>query len=223
MFAAGFRSFVRPPAVLAVLLAACLSGCGADLVLPEDPVTLMVGGAGSGSGLVASSGGPAPALKCSILDGNADSGSCHATYALGTSVTLSAAPADGSQFTGWGGDCSGTAACSISLDDSTHVVARFEVAQFTLVVIGAGTGSGLVHSAVGALPLIACEITAGASGETGCDGDFLVSGRRITLLASPADGSRFSGWGGDCSGTSICSVLLDRDRVVSAAFVLRHD
>lgn len=223
MLPAGFRSFVPPPAVLAVLLAVCLSGCGADLVLPADPVSLTVGGAGTGSGLVESASGPVPALKCSILDGNADSGSCRATYAVGTSVTLSAAPADGSQFTGWGGDCSGTAACSVSLDDSTHVVARFEVARFTLVVVGAGTGSGSVQSAVGALPVIACEITAGASGETGCSGEFLISGRRITLLASPADGSRFSGWGGDCAGTSLCSVLLDRDRVVSAAFVLRRE
>ena len=223
MFHAWSRLSVPFRGALAVVLAVGLSGCGADLVLPADPVTLTVDGAGTGSGLVATALGPAPALTCSILEGNADSGSCRATYAFGTSVTLSAAPADGSQFTGWGGACSGTAACSISLDDSAHVVARFEIAQFTLVVVGAGTGSGSVQSAVAALPVIACDITAGVSGDTGCDGAFLISGRRITLLASPADGSRFSGWGGDCSGTASCSVLLDRDRVVSAAFVLRHE
>jgi hypothetical protein len=223
MFHAWSRLPVPSPAALAVAVAVGLSGCGADLVLPADPVTLTVDGAGSGSGLVATALGPAPALKCSILDGTADAGSCRATYAFGTSVSLSAAPADGSQFTGWGGECSGTAACSISLNDSAHVVARFEVAQFTLVVVGAGTGSGSVHSAVGALPLITCDIIAGVSGDTGCQGDFLLSGRRLTLLADPADGSRFSGWGGDCSGTASCSVLLDRNRVVSAAFVLRRD
>ena len=220
-----FHAWSRLPvlSLAAALSVAGLAGCGADLVLPADPVTLTVGGAGTGSGLVASALGPAPALKCNILDGNADSGSCRATYPLGTRVTLSAAPAGGSQFTGWGGDCSGSAACSISLDDSSHVVARFEVAQFTLVVVGAGTGNGAVHSAIGTLPIISCDITAGIGAASGCDGEFLISGNRLTLLASPATNSRFSGWGGDCSGTGICSVLLDRDRVVSAAFVLRRD
>jgi hypothetical protein len=213
-----FHAWSRSP----LLLAAALSGCGADLVLPPDPVTLTVAGSGSGSGLVSTAAGVAPTLKCTILEGAADSSSCSAVYAVGTRLTLGAAPADGSLFTGWNGACTGIAACSISLADSTRVVATFEVARFTLTIIGAGTGSGSVRSATGGLPVINCTITSGQSGATGCAGDFLVSGNRLTLTATAPITSTFSGWGGDCSGTTACSVLLDRNRVVSAAFVLRR-
>lgn len=226
--AAWFRSRARVPAsaevaaLWAAALAALLSGCGADLVLPPNPVTLRVDGAGSGSGMVATTLGPAPALKCTILEGAADSGACSATYAVGSRVTLAADPADGSRFTGWGGACSGLADCAVALNDSVRVLATFETARFTLTIVGAGTGSGSVKSATGALPLIACQITAGQTSAIGCDGDFLISGNRLTLTATPLSNSTFSGWGGDCSGTAPCSVLLDGNRVVSAAFVLRR-
>jgi hypothetical protein len=211
-----------PAMVAAASLAAGAIGCGADLVLPPDPVTLTVSGSGSGSGLVATASGVSPILKCSILEGAADTGSCSAIYAVGTRLTLSAAPADGSLFSGWSGACTGTAASLISLADSARVVATFQVARFTLTVIGAGTGSGTVRSATGGLPVINCSITSGQSAATGCAGDFLVSGNHLTLTASAPITSTFSGWGGDCSGTGSCSVLLDRDRLVSAAFVLRR-
>ena len=57
---------------------------------PPDPVRLTVDGAGSGSGMVATTVGPEPSLKCTIVQGNADAASCSVIYAVGTSVTLSA-------------------------------------------------------------------------------------------------------------------------------------
>ena len=216
-----FRSPL-PALAAAASLAAALAACGADLVLPPDPVTLTVAGSGSGSGLVSTASGVAPVLKCTILEGTADASACSAIYAVGTRLTLGAAPADGSLFSGWSGACTGTAACSIALADSARVVATFQVARFTLTVIGAGTGTGTVRSAAGGLPVINCTITSGQSAATGCSGEFLVSGSHLTLTATAPITSTFSGWGGDCSGTASCSVLLDRDRVVSAAFVLRR-
>lgn len=51
---------------------------------------------------------------------------CGATYAAGARVTLTATPAAGSTFAGWGGECSGTSpTCVVSMSRSRDVLARF--------------------------------------------------------------------------------------------------
>lgn len=45
-------------------------------------------------------------------------------------------------------------------------------------------------------------------------------GTRVELKATPADGSRFAGWSGACSGTASCFVTMDQARSVSARFDL---
>ena len=44
-------------------------------------------------------------------------------------------------------------------------------------------------------------------------------GTQVTLTAEPTPGSRFVSWGGDCSGAKpTCTLVMDRDRIVRAAF-----
>jgi hypothetical protein len=50
---------------------------------------------------------------------------CSATYASGTSVTLTASPASGYSFSGWSGACSGTGACTVSMSQARSVTANF--------------------------------------------------------------------------------------------------
>lgn len=51
---------------------------------------------------------------------------CGATYAAGTRVTLTATPATGSTFTGWGGECSGPSpTCVVTMSRSRDVIAHF--------------------------------------------------------------------------------------------------
>ncbi|OGA46362.1 MAG: hypothetical protein A3G25_16245 [Betaproteobacteria bacterium RIFCSPLOWO2_12_FULL_63_13] len=54
---------------------------------------------------------------------------CSETYASGASVTLTATPAAGSTFAGWGTECTGTGPCTVSMDKAKTVSAKFESDQ----------------------------------------------------------------------------------------------
>ncbi len=76
--------------------------------------TLSVGKAGAGAGTVSST--PA-GISCGAT--------CSASYASGTSVTLTAAPAGGSTFAGWSGACTGTGTCNTTMTAARAVTATF--------------------------------------------------------------------------------------------------
>lgn len=50
---------------------------------------------------------------------------CSYTYNSGTSVTLTATPASGYNFTGWSGACTGTGGCTIAMTSNRSVTANF--------------------------------------------------------------------------------------------------
>jgi hypothetical protein len=58
-----------------------------------------------------------PGINCSI--------GCIASFPAGTVVTLTATPDGNSTFTGWGGPCSGTAACILTVDADQYVEVFF--------------------------------------------------------------------------------------------------
>jgi hypothetical protein len=182
----------------------CIVAMSADTTVtatfnvPNQP-TLTVSKSGAGSGTVTSS--PA-GINCGAT--------CSAQFSSGTSVTLTATPAAGSTFTGWsGGGCSGTGTCTFSLTTDTTVTATFALIQRTLTVSKNGTGSGTVTSNPAG---INCGATCSAQYDNGTS---------VTLTATGAAGSTFTGWsGGGCSGTSTCSVSMNADATVTATFTL---
>jgi len=136
---------------------------------------------------------------------------CFQSYTAGSVVTLTATPASGSTFTGWsGGGCSGTASCTTSGDTAVTITATFSssaASSYTLTVSKSGTGAGIVTS-----------VPTGIACAKDCS-EAYPSGTTVTLTATPASGSTFSGWsGGGCSGTGACSVAMTANRTVTATF-----
>ena len=106
------------PVALLGSLASCGGGGGGNNNPPPPAAyTLTVSKTGTGSGTVSSS---PTGISCGS--------SCSASYNSGTSVTLTAAPATGSLFTGWSGDCSGTGTtCTLSMTRNRSVGAKFDL------------------------------------------------------------------------------------------------
>jgi uncharacterized repeat protein (TIGR01451 family) len=155
-----------------------------------DTHSLTLGTAGNGAGVV-----------------NGDPSGTSFDY--GTVVTLTAAPAAGSYFAGWAGDVSGTDnPATIMVDGDKVVTATFTLYTYTLSVNVSGNGAGSIQSD-----------PAGIGCSTNCASDFDY-GTVVTLTATPATGSTFTGWTGACSGTAACVVTVDGAKSVGAEFTL---
>ena len=133
---------------------------------------------------------------------------CQYSFANGTSVTLTAAPAADSSFTGWSGACSGIATtCTVSMTAARSVTATFTLLQRQLAVVETGSGSGSVTSDPAGID---CGATCGTT---------LASGTTVTLTAVAATGSTFMGWSGACTGSApTCTLSMTADRNVTATF-----
>ena len=120
------------------------------------------------------------------------------TYDSGTTVTVTASANTGYRFTNWSGDCSGTGTCTVVMNRSRSVTANF-TRRYVLTTSVSPAGGGSV---------------------TG--GDTYDSGTTVTVTASANAGYRFTNWSGDCSGTGTCTVVMNRDRSVTANFTRRY-
>ena len=183
--------------VLCLLGTWTLGSCG-DGVGPRPQRTLTVAGAGTGSGTVTST---PSGINCGVT--------CSASYDSGTVVTLTPTPAAGSVFAGWSGACTGTGTCQVTMSQARNVTATFNLQQFPLTVTKAGTGTGTVTSNPAGID---CGVTCTV---------LFNSGTVVTLTATPASGSVFAGWSGDCTGSgATCQVTMNQDRNVTASFAL---
>ncbi|HEX5376701.1 MAG TPA: hypothetical protein VFW48_11150 [Solirubrobacterales bacterium] len=164
--------------------------------------TLSAQKAGEGAGSVTTSpGGIACPMACS---------STSALFPTGRSVAVKAASAKGSVFTGWGGACSGTGACAVTLSESKLVTAEFApLPKRSLTLNKEGSGAGTVKS----LPST-FNCGAPCTSQTAS----FNQGTVVTLTQTPAKGSVFGGWTGACSGTGACVVTLSEAETVGAAF-----
>jgi hypothetical protein len=133
-------------------------------------------------------------------------GVCAGAYNYGETVTLTAEPDSGAELVEWSGACDSVAGneCEVEMTADKTVKAVFALEpmpEFDLTVVKAGSGSGSVTCNAGA-----CAAT-------------YPEGEEVTLAATAASGSTFSGWSGaGCSGTGTCEVTIEEDTTVTATF-----
>jgi len=159
------------------------------------PESLTVSASGSGTVSSAPSG-----ISCGAT--------CAASFPYGSTVTLTATPAAGYAFTGWGGACSGTGTCAATLTAATAVSAAFSPsASSTATLSVSESGKGAVTSS-----------PAGINCGSTCSASYPV-GTSVTLTANPGSGFAFKGWSGACTGTGDCTLTMANAMSATASFV----
>ena len=184
-------------AALCALSALILTGCAglAPAYQPPPTYQLTVTAPAAGAGTIASRPG---GITCP--------GTCSASFAANTQVTLTETAGANYFFGGWSGSCTGTGACTITLTAAATVSAVFNAGDGLTVAL-AGTGTGAVTSSSG-----------GINCGTACSASFAPNSQ-VTLTATPTGGSTFTGWtGGGCSGNGACSVTLASSETITATF-----
>lgn len=124
------------------------------------------------------------------------------TYNSGASVTLTATPATGYQFSSWGGDANGSAnPLTVTMNANKNITANFTLIPATAFTLTVNAQNGTVAK--------------NPNQQT------YNSGTIVKLTATPANGYQFSSWSGDASGTNNpLDVVMDSNKVITANFTL---
>jgi hypothetical protein len=172
---------------------------GSTTLIVRQLLTLAVLKQGDGLGSVTSN-------PAGITCGSA----CSASFMSDLPVTLTAAPGVDSIFTGWTGcdSVSGTM-CTVTMSNTRSVTAIFMLQRFALTVSKTGIGNGTVTSSPG-----------GINCGTACASDYVIR-TTVTLTASPALASIFTGWSGGCDTVNgaTCTVIMSAAKSVTADFL----
>jgi hypothetical protein len=131
---------------------------------------------------------------------------CTGSFGTGVRVVLNGSGAGLS----WSGACSGSdPACALTMDGPKAIVASFGGAVPTSYPVAVGVnGKGKVASDAGGID---CEAVCATT---------YPARSAATLVASPLDGWRFSGWSGACRGVSLaCRIVASGPIAALATFV----
>lgn len=183
-------------AAAAGVLAACGGGGGGSTPPAGTQHTLGVSVSGNGS-----VGSQPSGIQCGAT--------CSASYNAGTQVTLTATPAAGQVFGGWGGECAGsTATCTVTMSAARTVTARFDPPAAARAALNVSvSGGGVLRSQ-----------PAGIDCGNTCSAEFAIN-TSVVLSATPAAGQVFAAWGGACTGAGLtCTVTMSAARSASASF-----
>jgi uncharacterized repeat protein (TIGR02543 family) len=134
---------------------------------------------------------------------------CVESYASGAVVTLVATANAEQSFSGWGGACSGTSTCVVTMSAAKNVTAEFSaITPGSFPVTVSKSDGGTVTS-----------VPAGIDCGPVCGFEFK-TGTAVSLTATAEPGYQFNGWAGDCTGASTCVLTVNSAKTVTASFVL---
>ncbi len=152
---------------------------------------------------------------------------CTRSFSTGAAVTLTATPASGSTFNGWSGACTGNATtCTVTMSAARTVTATFGTTSQTTsatLTVNAARAVTTAGGSVSSNPAgISCAApTSGTAMQTTCNAAYPTTAS-VTLTATPASGSVFTGWSGACTGAATtCTVSMSTARTVTATFTKR--
>lgn len=141
-------------------------------------------------------------VSSSVIPAGSGTVSGGGSYAAGTVVTLTATPANGYSFAGWGGDATGTnTTTTITLNSNKTVTANFKAlaVNYTVTTIANPVAGGTISGS----------------------GTY-ASGSAVILSATPSAGYVFTGWSGDVSGsTNPLTITLAGNVSATANFSLQ--
>ena len=183
---------------------------------------------GLGGGYVSSAQiGSAGALSCHRIGGITSGAACTTNFGSGTQVTLTATPDAISTFTGWSGPCAGSGTtCTFTVGSSAVTpVAKFAASSSANGVSVAPTGSGIgsltITTSIQSAPCNQAQVNR-ADGGT-CIAPWTPANvpDTVRITATPASGSRFTGWLGCPAGGAVgavCKGLRNGVYAVAASF-----
>ena len=119
-------------------------------------------------------------------------------YEHGSVVDIIPTPASGYEFAYWSGDCTGTGACQVTVDDDMSVMAHFAEGTYDLTILVDPVEGGTTTPAAGVYTYL--------------------EGSPVVVVAEAASGYVFDHWSGDCTGSVTCSFEMDSDKTVTAHF-----
>jgi hypothetical protein len=183
----------------------------ARFTIPQNGIVV----SGTGSGNIKSS---PTGIDCNLTL-NVAAGSCDVGFTPGATVTLTATPATGWQFSSWGAACAGktTNTCDVQLTQDRQVTVTFTRTLMALTIAGGGNGDGNVASSSPS-GIINCTVTGTNVGATGCSAQVAFE-TNVTLTATPAANSTFESWSlPTCTGTGPCVVPMTTPRTITATF-----
>ncbi|MEI8232939.1 MAG: hypothetical protein WCG44_04330, partial [bacterium] len=120
------------------------------------------------------------------------------TVNYGANLTINATPAVSSNFTSWSGDSTDGTLANITANKT--ITATFTLKTFSITISTTGNGTGTLDQATQTVNY----------------------GANLTINATPAISSNFTGWSGDASGTGVATITnITANKTITATFTLK--
>ncbi len=154
-------------------------------------------------GIIATNG----TVKCSTDGRKQDN--CESKYDEETSLTITAEPDKGYEFTSWADDCSGTGDCQLTMSANKTVTANFSESEVIIEKFNLETtaNNGTVKCSTDGRTQDNCQ--------SKYDKD-----TSLIITAEPEKGYEFTSWSDYCSDIGDCKLTMDADKIISAKFEL---